>query len=356
MKQLSQVYLILLLLAVLPGCSSMAYYTQAISGHVSLMMRSEPVADVLQQPDTPPALSRALSSAQSARTFANHTLKLPVGGAFSSFVALEHPWVVVNLVAVPEFSLTPNQWCYPFVGCQAYRGYFKLAMAKEAQKHFDNRGYDTFIGAVTAYSTLGWFDDPLHTGFTNLSEDRMIALMFHELSHRVVYLSGDTAFNESFATAVELEGLRLWLKREGQPEVFERALLRLEHRNRTLELVRDTSETLQRLYEQQSTLSHEQLRQRKQQILDDLASQYAALAAHYPEPGPLGAAPVQLNNAKLALFQQYNQHVPAFRQLLKDVGFDFERFYEAVSRLAEQPETEREDTLKALSKRFHEHL
>ncbi|RMJ03210.1 hypothetical protein DOQ08_02675 [Marinobacter litoralis] len=356
MKQLSQVYLILLLLAALPGCSSVSYYTQVISGHVSLMIRSEPVDEVLQRPDTPPELSQALSSAQSARTFAEHRLKLPVGGAFSSFVALEHPWVVVNLVAVPEFSLTPKQWCYPFVGCQAYRGYFDLAMAKEARRHFDSQGYDTFIGAVTAYSTLGWFDDPLHTGFTNLSEDRMVALMFHELAHRVVYLSGDTAFNESFATAVELEGLRLWLEREGQPEVFERALLRLEHRNRTLELVNDTSETLRRLYEQQSVLNREQLRQRKQQILDDLANRYEALAAHYPEPGPFGSAPVQLNNANLALFQQYNQYVPAFRRLLKESGFDFEQFYEAVSRLSEQPETERKKALNALSERFDEHL
>jgi len=356
MKQLSQVYLILLLLTALQGCSSMGYYTQAISGHVSLMMRSEPVEDVLQQPDTPPELSKALSTAQSARTFAERTLKLPVGGAFSSFVALEHSWVVVNVVAVPEFSLSPKQWCYPFVGCQAYRGYFDLAMAQKTQKHFDNQGYDTFIGAVTAYSTLGWFDDPLHTGFTNLSEDRMIALMFHELAHRVVYLNGDTAFNESFATAVELEGLRLWLEREGQPEAFERALLRLEHRNRTLELVSETSEALRHLYAQQDELDRDLLRQRKQQMLDDLASRYEALATHYPEPGPFGSAPVQLNNAKLALFQQYNQHVPAFRQLLKESNFDFERFYEAVSRLSEQPETERADTLNALSKRFHEHF
>lgn len=334
----------------------MSYYTQAISGHVSLMMRSEPVDEVLLQPDTPPELSQALSVAQAARLFAEQTLKLPVGGAFSSFVPLEHPWVVVNLIAAPEFSLTPKQWCYPFVDCQAYRGYFDLAKAKQAQKQFDDNGYDTFIGAVTAYSTLGWFDDPLHTGFTNLSEDRMVALMFHELAHRVVYLKGDTAFNESFATAVELEGLRLWLEREGQPEAFERALLRLEHRNQTLELVGETSKVLRRLYQQRNALELDQLRLRKQQTLDDLADQYAALSSNYPEPGPFGSAPVQLNNAKLALFQQYNQYVPAFRQLLKDSGYEFNRFYEAVSRLSEQPEAERGDTLNALSKRFHEHL
>src|SRR5690606_34548139 len=282
--------------------------------------------------------------------------QLPVGGAFTDFVALEQPWVVVSLVAVPEFSLTPHRWCYPIVGCQAYRAYFSLKPARKEQRKFQARGYDTFIGGVTAYSTLGWFDDPLHTGFTNLPEDRMVALMFHELAHRVVYLNGDTAFNESFATAVELEGLKLWLEKQQAPGGFERALQRLEHRNRTYELVQATSEALKILYQQKDQMPREQLRQRKHELLDELARNYESLSQHYSEPGPFGHAPVQLNNANLALFQQYNQHVPAFRQLLRESGHDFNRFYESVIELAEQPQTSRQHALDALSQRFDEHL
>src|SRR5690606_25122631 len=244
-----------------------------------------------------------------ARAFAAQELALPVDDVFSEYVALGRPWVVVNLVAVPEFSLIPHQWCYPFAGCQAYRGYFRLADARQEQAAFQERGYDTFIGAVTAYSTLGWFDDPLHTGFTSLADDRMVALMFHELAHRVLYINGDTAFNESFATAVELEGLKLWLEKQQAPGGFERALRRLEHRNGTYELVQATSEALKILYQQKDQMPREQLRQRKHELLDELARNYESLSQHYSEPGPFGHAPVQLNNANLALFQQYNQHV-----------------------------------------------
>ncbi|WP_303291694.1 aminopeptidase [Marinobacter sp. SS5-14b] len=356
MKQLSQIYLVLLLFTGLQGCSTFGYYSQAIGGHASLMMRSQPVEEVIRQPGTPPELQHKLTTALAAAAFARNTLQLPVGGAFSDFVALEHPWVVVNLVAVPEFSLQPHQWCYPVIGCQAYRGYFDLKPAQTEQARFQAAGFDTFIGGVTAYSTLGWFDDPLHSGFTALPEARMVALIFHELAHRVVYLNGDTAFNESFATAVELEGLRLWLEQQQSPEQFDLALKRLEHRNRTFELVQATSEKLRGLYQRHDQIGPGPLRQRKRDLLTELAGQYERLSQNYPEPGPFGTPPVQLNNANLALFQQYNQYVPGFRQLLRESGDDFSRFYNAVTDLAAEPAGERQQTLESLSQRFNEHL
>lgn len=356
MRQLSQIHLVLLLLTGLQGCTTIGYYGQAVGGHMSLMMRGQPVQSVAADPQTAPALTQKLAVAVAARNFAREALELPVGNTFSEYVTLDHPWVVVNLVAVPELALEPHQWCYPVVGCQAYRGYFNLERAHKEQARFAEQGYDTLLGAVTAYSTLGWFDDPLHTGFTDLAEDRMVALIFHELAHRVVYIKKDTAFNESFATAVELEGLRLWLEREKSPSGFAQALLRLEHRNRTLALVNDTSNRLKELYQQQGQLDVELLRQQKASILNELARQYATLSRDYPEPGPFGAPPVQLNNANVALFQQYNQHVPAFRQLLRDHGEDFGHFFQAVEALSRQAPAERELQLSALSQRFVEHL
>ncbi|HET8848341.1 MAG TPA: aminopeptidase [Marinobacter sp.] len=356
MTQLSQIYLVLLLLAVLPGCTTIGYYQQAIGGHLSLMWRAEPVGDRLADGTLDSALSEKLKTAQAARSFAAADLALPVGGAFSEYVPLDRPWVVVNLVAVPEFSLSPHQWCYPVVGCQAYRGYFQLEDAREEQTTFDQQGYDTFLGAVTAYSTLGWFDDPLHTGFTDLPEDRMVALMFHELAHRVVYVENDTAFNESFATAVELEGLRLWLAQRGDLEAFDRALRRLEHREHTLALVQSASADLASLYRQQGDLDDAVVRQRKQAMLEALARDYAELSKQFPEPGPLGVPPVTLNNARLALFQQYYQHVPAFRQLFREQAEDFDAFYQAVIALSEQPPEVRSAALAELSERFEEHF
>lgn len=356
MKQLIQINLLLLLLTGISGCSTFGYYSQAIGGHLSLMMRGESVQSLQKQPDTAPELRQKLELAEAARRFARHQLNLPVGDAFTEFVELGRPWVVVNLVAVPEFSLEPHRWCYPVLGCQAYRGYFKLERARKEEARFRQQGYDTFIGGVTAYSTLGWFDDPLHTGFTSLSDDRMVALMLHELAHQVVYMAGDTAFNESFATAVELEGLRLWLEQQGSAGDFRLALNRQEHRNRTLALVEAATAELEQLYGQQGELAPEQLRQRKADLLGQLAQAYARLADDYPEPGPFGAPPVQLNNANLALFRQYNQHVPAFRQLLRDLDYDFGAFYRQVEQLSSQPEPQRRARLSELSHRFDEHF
>ncbi|MFO7528666.1 MAG: aminopeptidase [Marinobacter sp.] len=356
MKQLSQIYLLLLLITGLSGCTTIGYYSQAISGHFSLITRAEPVAEVIHGAETLPDTREKLKLAMEARYFARDQLALPVGETFLEYVQLDRPWAVVNLVVVPEFSLEPHRWCYPFVGCQAYRGYFSLEDARREQTRFREDGYDTFIGGVTAYSTLGWFDDPLHSGFTRLSEDHMVALMFHELAHRVVYIAEDTIFNESFATAVALEGLRLWLSQRDEADRFDAALARLQRRNQTLTLVHEATGSLERLYRQADTLAPDNLRARKQGILTQLADDYGKLSETWNEPGPFGPAPVTLNNAKLALLRQYNQFVPGFRQLLSDHDHDFPAFYRAVEELGQRPLDQRSAALTQLSQRFEENL
>ncbi len=356
MKQLSQIYPLLLLVTMLNGCTTIGYYSQAVSGHISLMVSGQPVEAVIADASTPAALRDKLAISRQAREFAVQRLALPVGDAFGEYVNLDRSWVVVNLVAAPEFSLEPHRWCYPILGCQAYRGYFRLKDAQREQALFHARGFDTFIGGVTAYSTLGWFDDPLHTGFTRLPEDRMVALMFHELAHQVVYIPDDTAFNESFATAVELEGLRLWLAAQGKPGQFRQALERLSRLNQTLTLVQAFSTRLEALYAQQGLVPDDQLRTRKADLLEQLALAYQQTSEDWPEPGPFGPAPVTLNNANLALFRQYNQHVPAFRQLLRENGYDFAGFYRAVDELSQKPAPQRSELLTDLSERFTEYL
>lgn len=360
MNKLRQKRLVTLLMAtcftILSGCSSLSYYHQAASGHLSLMMKTEPLENWLSDPDTPATLRRKLQVAQQARQFAADRLYLPVGGAFSEYTELDRPWVLVNLVAVPEFSLSPHQWCYPFIGCQAYRGYYDPEGAREEARQFAADGYDVFIGGVTAYSTLGWFDDPLHTGFTRLSDSRMVALMFHELAHQVVYIAEDTAFNESFATSVELEGLRVWLQEQGDTTGFDRALQRLHQRNQTLELVEQTVGDLRQLYDQHGTLPESRMRQLKADIYDRLKQDYLNLAAQWDQPGPLGSAPGKLNNANLALFRQYNQYVPAFRQLFRESGGAFDVFYQAVKTISGLAAEQRNARLAALGQRFNEDL
>ena len=336
----------------LTGCESLSYYRQAAGGHLSLMMSGESVEELLEHPDTDPKLRQQLTTANQARRFARERLALPVGDSYTDYVELDRPWVLVNLISAPEFSLEAREWCYPFVGCQTYRGYFNVDMARSKARELKAEGYDIFIGGVTAYSTLGWFDDPLHSGFTRLDEDRMVALIFHELAHRVLYVDGDTAFNESFATAVELEGLRLWTQQTGNSAAFERALARLEHQKQTLKLVKITTRRLENLYKQTAKLSKETLRERKGVIFRELIADYGTLSSNWEQPGPLGENPEGLNNANLALFRQYNEHIPAFRQMLKTNGYDFEAFYEDVRALAAQPKDKRDQVLTQQARLF----
>ena len=356
MKQLRQIYLLLLLITGLSGCSTLGYYGQAIHGQLSLMTRGTQVETLLADEHTPPLLRAKLQLSRQARDFAQSRLHLPAEDAFTRYIELKQPWVVVNLVAVPEFSLTPYQWCYPVLGCQAYRGYFHLEDAQREQDKFRAAGYDTLLGGVTAYSTLGWFDDPLHSAITGLPDERMVALLFHELAHRILYIRDDTDFNESFATAVELEGLKLWLQHQGTPEAFASALERLQQQEQTLALVASASTRLEQLYRQRETLPAEQLRLRKALILERLRQDYNRLAEHWHQPGPLGTDPTGLNNANLVLFRQYNRHVNGFRQLLADQAYDFPAFYQAAISLSRRPVHDREAALTRLSERFDEHL
>ena len=354
MKRQTQLLIITLLAAFSTGCETLSYYRQAVGGHLSLMMSGEDVDELLRDPETNPELKQQLRTANEARRFARERLALPVGDSYTEYVALERPWVLVNLIAAPAFSLEPRTWCYPFVGCQSYRGYYDVSMARSKAEALEAQGYDTFIGGVTAYSTLGWFDDPLHSGFTRLERDRMVALIFHELAHRVLYVDGDTAFNESFATAVELEGLRLWARERADDGAFERALARLRHQKQTLALVEATTRELEQLYSRAGALTEDRLRQRKEAILRQLIEDYNALSRDWDQPGPLGDDPQRLNNANLALFRQYNQHIPAFRQMIEASDHDFEAFYEAARALAQKPREKRERLLRERARRFAE--
>jgi len=345
LKNLSRMLLISLIGISLHGCSSLRFYSQATSGQLRLLWNREPVAEVIADPQTPPELATKLSLAVEVREFAQQELALPVGGSFSDYVHLDRPWVVVNLLVAPEFSLELKQWCYPIVGCQSYRGYFDIELAREEQRYYESLGRDTYLAPVAAFSTLGWFDDPLHRGFTDRSPTSMVALMIHELTHQRLYMAGDTTFNESFATAVELEGLRLWLEQNGDPEAFVQVLEQQAREEKVIALVREYSERLNSLYRQHPIQTEAEIRSEKQNILNDLETAYGALSASWGGSRPLASEDRPLNNARLALFAQYRRYVPAFRQMLSDYDYDFAAFYEAVEALSELPAGERQARL-----------
>jgi predicted aminopeptidase len=343
-RQITKILLILLFAAATLQCQSLPYYDQAINGHTEIMRSREPISDLIENPDTPAILREKLIFIQTVRDFAEKQLHLPVNDHYLSYVDLNRPYVVWNVFAAPEFSLTPKTWCFPIAGCVAYRGYFSEQDAERFGDSLIQEGYDVFIGGAIAYSTLGWFDDPVLSTFLYLSPPEIAALIFHELAHAILYIQDDTAFNESFATAVAEEGLRRWQSAANDLKSYENWLLKGQRRQRFISLVSKFRAKLQDLYEGELPLTEKRsqkaavFNQMRSEFLD-LKSDYRAMAAYEAWFGH------PLNNAQLISVSTYHNWVPAFRKMLSASGGDLGEFYRKCRQLAKKDAAERQRIL-----------
>ncbi len=206
-----------LALLALSGCSTVSYYGQLASGQFALLRAREPAAAVIADPQRDARLRERLAKAEKARQFASERLGLPDNRSYRLYADIGRPYVVWNVFATPELSLQPVTHCFPIAGCVAYRGYYSEAAARAEAARQRALGDDVYVGGVQAYSTLGWFDDPILSSMLRWDDERLATLIFHELAHQKFYLRDDTAFNESFATFVEQEGTRQWREYRGLP-------------------------------------------------------------------------------------------------------------------------------------------
>lgn len=336
------------LLSLASGCANVDYYWQSVSGQLEVWRRERPVEEVLADPAAAPALKDRLARILEIRAFASRELGLPDNNSYRRYADLERPFVVWNVFAAPEFSVEPLRWCLAFAGCVSYRGYFDRTAAEKFAADLVQQGLEVYIGGVPAYSTLGWFADPVLNTFIHYPEVEIARLIFHELAHQVVYAKDDTAFNESFAVVVEQEGVRRWIDRAGdarQIEIFER---NRRAREEFTHLVQGARARLDALY--RSQLAPDEMRMRKVALLAALEAEYRALKAGWDGNDRYDRwfAP-RPNNAQLASVGIYTQFVPAFAALLQREKRDLERFYTAARELAALPAEQRAMKLAALS-------
>lgn len=337
-----------LLSTLLTGCSALGYYAQAVAGHVQLMQRSRPIPALLANPDTPMDLRTRLGRVLTIRAFATRELALPDNDSYRSYAELDRDATVWSLVAAPEFSVEPMRWCYPIIGCASYRGYFAQTDAEAEASRLAGEGMEVTVGPVAAYSTLGWWDDPLPSPLLKRPEPQLAGVIFHELAHQRVYVRGDSTFNESFATAVEQAGVRRWLAQAGDPARMRAWETHLFREREFAHLLLGTRERLQRLYAK--GLAPNALRSLKQGEFARLREAYGHLKASwggYAGFDPWFARP--LNNARLATVTTYVLWVPAFLELLRHQNGDFATFYRAVADLGALPAPERQRRLEALT-------
>jgi predicted aminopeptidase len=346
-RRLLVVLALLLAFGLAAGCSTLGYYAQSISGHLSMLSSARPVEDVLADPTTAPAVRERLMRIREMRAFASRELGLPDNASYRSYADIKRPFVVWNVFAARELSMELKQWCYPVVGCAGYRGYFDRTNAESMAADLRADNYEVAVVGVPAYSTLGWLPDPLLNTFIGGTEGQVAALVFHELAHQVVFVGGDTIFNESFATAVEREGVRRWLDANGDLATRTAYTDFAQRRQQFIDLLLRYRDRLEALYV--GADDDESKRAGKRALFAALRADYAELRASWGGFAGYDRFFAQdLNNANLASIGAYNALVPAFDALLAREGGDLPRFYEAVRKLAALPKGERDAALRGL--------
>ncbi|MDH5300599.1 MAG: aminopeptidase [Gammaproteobacteria bacterium] len=339
----------LLITALLSGCASVQYYSQGVKGHLEVWWPKKPIDDVIHDQSQPEDFRQRLALMLKARKFASNELALPDNKSYTTYTDLGRPYVVWNVFAAGEFSLEPKSWCYLMVGCLNYRGYFDATEAKLTADSLAQQGYDVSVEGVSAYSTLGWFNDPLLNTMLQWSDNRRIELIFHELAHQVVYLSSETDFNESMATAVARLGMVRWYQTQHPDKLNEYFDLTRQHAE-FRQLLLETSQQLRQIYSSNQTT--ETKRHDKAQVFADLQQKYSQTKQHWPRPNAFDswfARP--LNNAHITASMTYLQQTPAFYALYLDSQKDWPTFLNSIKKLGKLPRQQREETVKQLLQR-----
>jgi len=344
------VIVLLVLVVAIWQSDTVAYVGTVAIEHVRLMAARRPIRKLIAASDTPPELRRRLEYILHARKFASQSLGLPDNGSFTTYVEIGRRSVAWAVSAAPEFSTAPITWCFPFAGCVSYRGYPSRSRAEAFAASLRASGDDVTISATTAYSTLGWFDDPVLSSYINRPPAELAALIFHELAHQVLYVKGDSAFNEGFATTVEREGARRWLIAEGDIAALAHQEEAERQEDFEARILIAAQAQLAGLY--QSALSRDHMREEKRAVLQHTRELLCGADLTCTNTALLRSAAggiSDLNNASLVAIATYYAYVPAFRELLRRSDFNLSAFFAAAHRAGSLPPQQRQDFLRSLT-------
>jgi predicted aminopeptidase len=332
----------------LASCSTLDYYSQAAQGQLELLSDARPIDDWIADPGTSSRLRLRLETARQIRRFAVSEMALPDNNSYKKYASLKRKYVLWNVVATPELSLKPLVWCFPVAGCVNYRGYYSKEAAEAYAKELRAEGDDVEVGGVPAYSTLGWFSDPLISTFINYPDAELARMIFHELAHQIVYAQGDSQFNESFASAVEEVGVERWMDRFGNQAMRDGYARYKSRKHDFLALLLKYRKALEQNYALVDRSDSEK-RAVKARLFQELKDEYQVLKGNWGGYAGYDRFFEQpLSNAHLASIATYEDFVPAFRAMLRRDG-SFPRFYKSVKQLADMDRADRQRILKALA-------
>lgn len=346
MKILLRLSLLIPLFWAVTGCNSLNYYAQTVNGGLQVLLKRKPIDKVLQDPAVDAEVKESLRQILVMRDFAVREIALPDNDSYRSYTDLQRDYVVWNVVATEELSIEARRWCFFIVGCFSYKGHFSEQQAQSLAQELTAKGLDTYVYGVDAYSTLGWFDDPVLNTMLKRTDTRMARLIFHELAHQKVFVRNDSAFNEAFASTVERFATERWLE-AGHGGTVDEFRAALQREDEFIDLLLQTRAKLETLYA--SGGAQQELRATKQQIFSELIEGHRSLKQHWQCDKCYNTwFDKDLNNARLALVATYRHWIPAFEAVLRQERGDIKKFYQRVKEIADLPQSERYQRLQAL--------
>jgi predicted aminopeptidase len=313
----------MLIVFLLSGCASINYYSQSIQGQFEVLQKRQRINDVLVNNNISNALRSKLNIVLELRAFSVHQLNLPNNNSYLSYADLERDYVIWNIFATEEFSLEPVSWCYLFVGCLSYRGYFSKSDALQHASEMEKQGYDIYLGGVSAYSTLGWFDDPVLNTMVRWNDIRLATVMFHELAHQQLYIKNDTEFNEAYADAVAHIGVTRWLEQHPDTNLLKEYEQSQHQEKEFIDLIMRYKSILADIYGS----AENGKRKRKKLAFQQMRNEYLEISKTWRKDIYKKWFSTDINNAKLAAIVTYRKYVPAFIDIYGKLKKDLLKFY-----------------------------
>jgi len=342
--------ILFLFTAVISGCSTVNYYAQSIQGQFEIIQKRQNIKHLLSNSTLSNSLRNRLETVIELRRFSNDQLGLPNNNSYLSYADLERDYVIWNIFATETFSLSPVKWCYLVVGCLGYRGYFSETEARQHALKLKEQGHDIYLGGVSAYSTLGWFDDPVLNTMLRWSDIQLATVMFHELAHQQLYIKNDTEFNESYAEAVAMIGVIKWLEQRSDKKLLFEYMQSQSQDKQFISLVMKYKAKLSNLY--QSEIDKKQMLIQKEMAFKQMEDEYNVISRNWKKDNYAYWFSTGLNNAKLAAIVTYQQYVSSFINIYKKLDKDLERFYSLIISLSHCKQMKRKEILIAEQIKF----
>lgn len=344
-----RVYTLLLALLLTSACTPFNFYRQIVTGHFAIVNKVRPIDQVLLDETVPQAVKDQLNYALQARQYASDVLQLPDNNSYKTYADIGRDTVTYNVFATEEFDLKPVTWCFLVVGCLSYRGYFSQAEAQAFADKLQIQGKDAHVGGSAAYSTLGWFDDPLLNTMLGWYNWQIAGMIFHELAHQQLFIS-DSSFDEAFATTVEALGLEHWLTTQDDLASLDTFNATQSREADFLAVLQTGKEQLQTLY--RSGIDATQMRSQKQAVFDAMRAEHQLLTQKWGGQYYSSWFAQELKNSHLLSVATYNDLVPAFRQLFADAGRDWNAFFQQAESLGKLKKEVRDQQLADLLARW----